>query len=85
MYTAAVTSHGKNEAVNASAFNLFTGHFVEFEQCFCSKNDRFTANFGTNMIKHASEMELYIILSTLKKFERWNWIVLITKYQWVKR
>ncbi len=24
------------------------------------------------MIKHVSEMELYIILSTLEKFEHWN-------------
>ncbi len=24
-------SHGENEAVNAGAFNLFTGHFDEFE------------------------------------------------------
>ncbi len=37
-----VMSHGENEVVNA-AFNLFTGHFVKFEQCFCSKTDHLTA------------------------------------------
>ncbi len=31
-----MTSHSKNEAVNVATFNLFTGHFVEFKQCFCS-------------------------------------------------
>ncbi len=36
-------------------------------------------NLGANMIEHVSEMELYIILSTLEKFERRNWTVLITK------
>ncbi len=45
----------------------------------------FTGNLGTNTIKHVSEMELYIILSTLEKFECWNRTVLITKYQQVKR
>ncbi len=30
-----MTSHGEKEAVNAAVFNLFTGHFVEFERCFC--------------------------------------------------
>ncbi len=80
-----MTSHGENEALNAVTFHLFTGHFVEFEQCFCSKTDYFTGNLGANTIKHVSEMELYIILSTLDKFECWNRTVLITKYQWVKR
>ncbi len=39
---------------------------------------------GTNTIEHVSQMELYIILSTLEKFENWNQTVLITKYQRVK-
>ncbi len=77
-------SHSENQAVNAATFNLFTGHFVEFEQCFCPKTDYFTGNLGANTIKHVSEMELYIILSTLEKFERWNRTVLISKYQRVK-
>ncbi len=29
-------------------------------------------NLGANTIKHVSEMELYIILSTLEKFECWK-------------
>ncbi len=62
-------SHSKNEAVNADSFNLYTRHFVEFEQCFCSKTDHFTGNLGANTIEHVSEIELYIILSTLEKFE----------------
>ncbi len=74
-----MTSHGENEAVNAAGFSLFSGHFVKFEWCFCSKTDHFTSNLGANMIKHVSEMELYIILSTLEKFEA-GIRVLITKY-----
>ncbi len=66
--------------MNAATFNLLTGHFVEFEQCFCSKTDHFIGNLGANMIDHVSEMEFYIILSTLEKFELCNWTVLITKY-----
>ncbi len=31
-------SRSENKDVNAAAFNMFTGHFVEFEQCVCSKN-----------------------------------------------
>ncbi len=65
-------SCSKNEAVNSTAFNLFTRHFVEFEQYFCSKTDYFTGNLGANMIEHVSEVELYIFLSTLEKFECWN-------------
>ncbi len=37
-------------------------------------------NLGANTIEHVSEIELYNILSTLEKFERWNQTVLITKY-----
>ncbi len=74
------TSHGENEVVSASAFNMFTGYFVEFEQYFCSKTYHFTCNLGANMTTHVSEVELYIILSTLEKFKRWNLSVLITKY-----
>ncbi len=29
-------------------------------------------NLSTNTIKHVSKMELYIILSTLEKSERWT-------------
>ncbi len=58
--------------MNGDTFNLFSGHFVEFEQCFCSKTDHFTGNLGANTIEQVSEMELYIILSTLEKFECWN-------------
>ncbi len=54
-------SHSKNEAVNADSFNLYTRHFVEFEQCFCSKTDHFTGNLDANTIEHVSEIELYII------------------------
>ncbi len=52
---------------------------------FLLKTDHFTGNLGANMIGHVSEMELYVILSTLEKFELWNRTVLITKYQQVKR
>ncbi len=65
-------SRGKNETVNAATFNMFTGQFVEFEWCYYLKIDHFMGNLGTNTIKHVSEMELYIILSTLEKFECWN-------------
>ncbi len=51
---------------------------------FLLKTDYFTGNLGGNTIEHVSEMELNIILSTLEKFEHWNWTVLITKYQRVK-
>ncbi len=34
----------------------------------------------SNTIEHISVMELYNILSTLKKFECWNLTVLVTKY-----
>ncbi len=44
------------------------------------QTDHFTGNLGANMIEHVSDMELYIILSTLEKSDRWNWSVLITKY-----
>ncbi len=44
------------------------------------KTDNFTANLGGNMLEHVSEMELYIILSTLEKKLWWNQIVWITKY-----
>ncbi len=37
---------------------------------FLLKNCHFTGNLGANMIAHVSEMESYIILSTLEKFER---------------
>ncbi len=60
------------EAMNAATFNLFTGHFVELGQCFCSKTYHFMDNLAANTIEHISEIELYIILSTLEKFERWN-------------
>ncbi len=62
-------SRSENEAVNAATFNLLTRRFVEFERCFCSKTDHFTDNLDTNTIKYVSEMELYIILSTLENFE----------------
>ncbi len=39
---------------------------------------------GANMIEHVSEMQLYIILSTLEMFESWNQTVLTKKYQRVK-
>ncbi len=61
-------SRSENEAPNAATFNLFTEHFVEIEWCFCSKTVHFMGNLGVNMIEHVYEMELYIILSTLKKF-----------------
>ncbi len=77
-------SHSENEAVNATKFNMFTGHFVSFEWWFCSKTDHCTGNLGVNMIKHLSEMELYNILLTLEKFECWNWTVLIMKFQPMK-
>ncbi len=47
------------------------------------RNYHFTSNLGPNTIEHVSEMELYIFLSTLEKFECWNRTVLIMKYQWV--
>ncbi len=69
-------SHSENDAVNAAIFNMFTWHFIEFERCFCKKtNVHFTGNLDANMIDHVSEMELYTILLTLEKFERWNKII----------
>ncbi len=47
-------SLSENEAVNATAFNLFTGHFVKFGLSFCLKTDHFTDNFGTYAIEHVS-------------------------------
>ncbi len=73
--------HSESEAMNASTFNMMTGHFVEFERRFCSKPVHFTANLGAITTKNVSEMGLYIIVSTLDKFERWNPTVLITKYK----
>ncbi len=73
-------SRCENEAVNVAAFNLFNGHFVKFEQCFCSKTYHFMGNLGANTIEHVSEMELSFIFSTLEKFECWNLTVLIMKY-----
>ncbi len=64
-----MTSCSENKAVNAAASNLYTRHFLKFEQCFCSKTDNFTGNLGANTIKHVSEMELYIILSTLENLK----------------
>ncbi len=72
-----MTSHSENEALNAITYNM-TGHFVEFVQSFWSKTDHFTANFGVNTVDHVFEMELYIILSILEKFEHWNRTVLIS-------
>ncbi len=77
-----MTSSGENETLQTCHL---PGHFVEFEQCFFSKSDHFTGNLGANMIEHISEMELYIILLTLEKFECRNLTYLITKYQWVKQ
>ncbi len=53
---------------------------------FAKKTGPFMGNLSENMIKHISELELqlYIILSTLEMFERWNRTVFITKYQWIK-
>ncbi len=42
------------------------------------------ARLGANMIKHTYEMELYIILATLEKFECWNWTLLIMTFHHVK-
>ncbi len=53
-----MTSHGENEAMYATTFNLFTKQFVEFENCFCSKTHHFTGHLCTNSIKHVSEMKL---------------------------
>ncbi len=78
-------SRNENEAFNAITFNMITEHFVEFIQCFCSKTGHFMANLGANMVKHVSEIGLYIILSTLERFEHWNRTVLIKKYQRVKQ
>ncbi len=41
-----MTSRIENEAMNAAAISLFTGHFLKFERCFCSKTDHFTGQFG---------------------------------------
>ncbi len=76
-----MTSHSKNEAMNAITFNMMTEHFVEFVQSFAKK----TANLATNTIEHVSEMELYIILSTLEKLKiKMCESALITNYQWMK-
>ncbi len=59
--------------------------FQYIDQTFCGvctfllkENYHFTGNLVTNMIKHVSEMELYVVLPTLKIFG--NRTVLITKY-----
>ncbi len=36
----------------------------------CTNTNHFTGNLGANTIEHVSEMELYIILSTLEMFKR---------------
>ncbi len=61
-------SRCENEALNAATFNMYTGHFVEFERCFCPKTNHLMGSLGANTIGHVSEMKLYI-LSTLEKFE----------------
>ncbi len=78
-------SRSENEALNTTTLNMFTGTFVEFEWCFCSKTDHFTGILCASAIVHVSEMELYNILSTLEKFYCWNRTVLIIKYQRMKR
>ncbi len=47
---------------------------------FWSNSGHFMANLGANMIDHASEVELYIILPTLEMFLHCNRTVLIKKY-----
>ncbi len=51
---------------------------------FLLKTDNVMGNLAANMIERVSEMELYIILSTLEKFESRNQTILIMKYQQVK-
>ncbi len=54
-------SHSENKAFNTISFDMMTRHFLDFVHSFYSKSDHFTANLGTNMIEHVSEMGLYII------------------------
>ncbi len=54
----------------ATIFNIMSGHFVKFVQCFFTLKKKeailwLMPNLGTNTIKHASQMELYMILPTL--------------------
>ncbi len=70
-------SPGKNELCKHATLKTMTRYFVKFEQCICPKSNHFKDNLDTNTIDHISELELYIILSTLEKFKSWNWTVLI--------
>ncbi len=79
-----MTSQGKDVAMNVIIFNMVTSHFMEIVQSRCSKTENLTANLDTNTIEYVSEMRLYIILSTLEKFEQWNQSVWITNYWCMK-
>ncbi len=51
---------------------MMTTHFVEFVRSFALILTILPAMWEANMIKHVSEIELYIITSTLEMFEHWN-------------
>ncbi len=53
--------------------------FVYFAWSFISNSGHFMAVLGANMIKYASEVELYMIPATLEKDLWLHWIVLISK------
>ncbi len=53
---------------------------MKFEYCFGANTDYLTANLDGNTTEHVTEMELYIIVSTLEKNLWWNQTLLITKY-----
>ncbi len=58
---------------------------MKFSWNLWSNSNDCIARLGANIIKHASEMGLHIILATLEKFECWNQTLLVTKFHYVKR
>ncbi len=54
-------NQSENEAFIQQGLNNMSTVFVNFAQCFWSNFGHFMANLGAYMIKHISEIELYII------------------------
>ncbi len=65
-------SPARTRLCTQTTFKTMTRHFVEFVWYLGWKSDHFMAHLGENSIEYVSEMEMYIILSTLEKFECWN-------------
>ncbi len=71
----------ENDTCIHATSNMKDIFFKKLECCFWFKKttDYFTGNLVGNMIEHVSEMEMYIILSTLET-NAGEIRVLITKY-----